>query len=180
MAFGPLLDVDLVFNGQLFHYLLLKEVIDANPDVISFNILGKKVTFSQDDFNLITGLWPTKEIIERETSGERLRQLILGMKNPNDKDSSCKDVENAFEKFTFTNEEDAVKVALALFIEMVMIRKDKKIQFDLKTFGIVDDPEVFRHYDWSSAFFKHTLNSTKSIMRGKNKAHETKKAENAH
>ncbi|XP_038904329.1 uncharacterized protein LOC120090683 [Benincasa hispida] len=140
--FGPLLDVDLVFNGQHFHHFLLREVTDANLDVISFNILGKK--------------------------------------DLNDKDSSCKDVENAFEKSTFINDEDAVKVALTLFIKMVMIGKDKKIQFDVKTFGVVNDPEVFRHYDWSAIFFKRTLNSMKTIMHGKKEAHETKKVENAH
>ncbi|XP_038903777.1 uncharacterized protein LOC120090280 [Benincasa hispida] len=131
-VFGPLLDIDLVFNGQLFHYFLLREVTDANPDITSFNILGKKVTFSQDEFNSITGLWSTKEIVKRETSSESLRQLILRLKNPNDKDIYCKDVENAFEKFTFTNDEDVVKVALALFIKTLMIGKDKKTQFDVK------------------------------------------------
>ncbi|XP_038875100.1 uncharacterized protein LOC120067628 [Benincasa hispida] len=178
--FGPLLDVDLVFNGKLFYHFLLREVTDANPDVIAFNILKKKVKFFQDDFNLITGLWSTKKIVERETSDERLRQLILRPKDPNDKDSSCKDVENAFKKLTFTNDEDVVKVALALFIEIVMIEKDKKTLFDVKTFGIVDDPEVFRHYDWLSVFFKRTLNIMKTNMHGKKEAHETNKAENAH
>ncbi|XP_038904356.1 uncharacterized protein LOC120090711 [Benincasa hispida] len=125
--FGPLLDINIVFNGQLLHHFLLREVADANPDVITFNILGKKVTFSQEDFNLITGLWPTRETIERETSGERLQKLILGPKDPNEKDSSYKDVETTFEKFSFTNDKDVVKVALALFIKTVMIGRDKKI-----------------------------------------------------
>ncbi|XP_038896477.1 uncharacterized protein LOC120084730 [Benincasa hispida] len=131
-TFDPLLDTDLVFNGQLLHHFLLREVADANPDVISFNILGKK---------------PTRETVERETSGERLRELILGPNDPNEKDSSCKDVETAFDKFNFTNDEDAVKIAFSLFIEMVMIGKDKKTQFDVNIFGIVDDHEVFVHCD---------------------------------
>ncbi|XP_038904294.1 uncharacterized protein LOC120090648 [Benincasa hispida] len=142
-AFGPLLDINLIFNGQLLHHFLLREIVDANPNVISFNILGKNVTFSQDDFNLITGLLPIRETVERETSSERLRELILGSKDPNEKDSSCKDVETAFEKFNFTNDENPVKVALALFIKTMMIGKDKKTQFDVNIFGIVDDIEVF-------------------------------------
>ena len=77
-SFGPLLNVDLVFNGQLFHHFLLREVREDSTNVISFNILGKKVTFTQEDFNLVTGLWPTEETVDRDTCGERLRRLILG------------------------------------------------------------------------------------------------------
>ncbi|XP_038895862.1 uncharacterized protein LOC120084030 [Benincasa hispida] len=122
---GPLLDIDLVFNGQLLHHFLLRGVTNVNPDVISFNILGEKGNS------------------RKRKNGERLRELILGLKDPNEKDSSCKDVETTFEKFNFTNDEDVVNVALALFIEMVMIEKDKKTQFDVNIFGIVDDHEVF-------------------------------------
>lgn len=45
-SFGSLLDVDVVLNGKLFHHFLLREVEDENLNVISFNILGKKVTFT--------------------------------------------------------------------------------------------------------------------------------------
>jgi len=51
-----------------------------------------------------------------------------------------------------------VKVALALYIETVMMGKDKKTQFDMKTLGIVDDFEVFANYDWSSVLFKKADN----------------------
>ncbi|XP_038904532.1 uncharacterized protein LOC120090911 [Benincasa hispida] len=114
MTFGPLLDIDLVFNRQLLHHFLLREVVDANLDFISFNILGKKVIFSQEDFNLIIGLWSTKETVERKKS-ERLRELILGPKDPNGKDSSCKDVEIAFENFNFTNDEDASSMKTIMY-----------------------------------------------------------------
>ncbi|XP_038891583.1 uncharacterized protein LOC120080973 [Benincasa hispida] len=175
-AFGPHLDIDLVFNGQQLHHFLLREVVHANPDVISFYILRKKVTFSQDDFNFITWLWPTRKTVEREISGERLRELILGPNDPNEKHSSCKDVEIAFEKFNFTNDEDAVKVALALFIETEMIGKDKKTQLDVNIFGIVDDHDVFVHYDWSSLFSRCTLNSMKTIMRGQKEGYDSEKS----
>ena len=178
-SFGPLLDVDLVFNGQLFHHFLLREVREDSTDSISFNILGKKVTFTQEEFNLVTGLWPTEETVDRDTCGKRLRRLILGPRDPNDKkEKLVKDVEVAFEKIRFTNDQDAVKVALALYIETVMMGKDKKTQFDMKTLGIVDDFEVFANYDWSSVFFNRLLSSMKTIMRGKKEAHDIKKADN--
>lgn len=48
---------------------------------------------------------------------------------------------------TFTTNEDTVMVALPLFIEVVMVCKVKKTQFDVDTLGLVDDQEVFRNYD---------------------------------
>lgn len=78
--------------------------------------MGKKVTFTQDNFNLITRLWPMEERSERDTSSERPRDLILGT-NVHSKPILCKDVEIAFENKRFLNDEDAVKVALALYIE---------------------------------------------------------------
>lgn len=89
-----------------------------------------------------------------------------------------KDVEVAFEKIKSTNDQDAVKVALALYIETVMMDKHKKTQFDMKTLGIVDDFEVFDNYDWLSVFFNRLLTNMKIIMRGKKEAHNIKKADN--
>lgn len=108
--------------------------------------MGKKVTFTQDNFKLITGLWLTEERLEMDTSSERLRDLILRT-NVGSKLILCKDVETVFENKRFVNHENAVKVALVLYIEMVMMGKDKKTQFDLKTLGIVDDIKIFRCYD---------------------------------
>ena len=39
------------------------------------------------------------------------------------------------------------KVALAVFIETVMVGKDKKAQFDMNILERVDDEEVFKNFD---------------------------------
>ncbi|KAL0546972.1 hypothetical protein IC582_016891 [Cucumis melo] len=58
--FGPLLNVNMVFNGQLIHHFLLRQILeDGNADGICFSVLGKNVRFTQKEFNIITGLWPT-------------------------------------------------------------------------------------------------------------------------
>ena len=73
----------MVFNGQLIHHFLLRQIPEeANASGICFCVLGKNVSFTQNEFNIITGLWPTKVTLEKD--------------------------------FEFTNDEDAVKVALAL------------------------------------------------------------------
>lgn len=43
--FGHLLDTLIIFNGKLVHYILLREVNETRTDAISFELLGKKVSF---------------------------------------------------------------------------------------------------------------------------------------
>ncbi|XP_038887081.1 uncharacterized protein LOC120077257 [Benincasa hispida] len=53
-VFGRFLDIELVFNSPLIHHMLLREVKKSGMDSISFFVRGKVVTFSKDDFLLIT------------------------------------------------------------------------------------------------------------------------------
>ncbi|TYK01664.1 Ulp1-like peptidase [Cucumis melo var. makuwa] len=105
--FGPLLNVNMVFNGQLIHHFLLRQIPEeANADGIYF------------------------------------------------------------------------LVALAVFIETVMVRKDKKTEFDMDILGRVDDEEVFKSFDWSTFFYTRLLNSLKTSLQGK-KVYELKKTKSS-
>ncbi|KAL0537374.1 hypothetical protein IC582_026352 [Cucumis melo] len=154
IIFGPLLNVNMVFNGQLIHHFLLRQIPeDGNADGICFSVLGKNVCFTQNEFNIITELWPTN--------------------NPLEKD--CSAYKEIFKNFEFTNDDDAVKVTLAVFIETVMVGKDKKTQFDMDILGRVDDEEAFKSFDWSTFFYTRLLNSLKTSLQGKKEANELKK-----
>ena len=85
------------------------------------------------------------------------------------------EVEKIFKNFEFTNDDDAVKVALAVFIETMMVGKDKKTQFDMDILGRVDDEEAFKSFDWSTFFYTRLLNSLKTSLQGKKEAYELKK-----
>ncbi|KAA0049597.1 MuDRA-like transposase [Cucumis melo var. makuwa] len=119
--FGPLLNLNMVFNGQLIHHFLVMQIPeDGNADGICFSVLRKN-------------------------------------------------------NFEFTNDDDAVKVALAVFIETVMVGKDKKTQFDMDILGRVDDEEAFKSFNWSTFFYTRLLNSLKRSLQGKKEAYELKK-----
>ncbi|KAA0041799.1 Ulp1-like peptidase [Cucumis melo var. makuwa] len=65
--FGPLLNVNMVFNDQLIYHFLLRQIPEeANANGICFSVLGKNVHFTQNEFNIITGLWPTKVTLEKD------------------------------------------------------------------------------------------------------------------
>ncbi|KAL0546648.1 hypothetical protein IC582_016560 [Cucumis melo] len=172
--FGPLLNVNIVFNGQLIHHFLLRQIPeDGNADGICFSVLGKNVRFTQKEFNIITGLWPTNNPLEKDCDSKRLQSLLFGSENK--KLITCLKIEESFKNFEFTNDDDAVKVALAVFVETVMVGKDKKTQFDMDILGRVDDEEAFKSFDWSTFFYTRLLNSLKTSLQGKKEAYELKK-----
>ncbi|TYK23799.1 Ulp1-like peptidase [Cucumis melo var. makuwa] len=172
--FGPLLNVNMVFNGQLIHHFLLRQIPeDGNADGICFSVLGKNVRFTQKEFNIITGLWPTKNPLEKDSDSKRLESLLFGSENK--KRITCLEFEEIFKNFEFTNDDDAVKVALAVFIETVMVGKDKKTQFDMDILRRVDDEEAFKSFDWSTFFYTRLLNSLKTSLQEKKEAYELKK-----
>lgn len=53
-VFGHFLDVELVFNGLMSHYILLKEVEERRDNIIRFKLMGDNVSFGQKDFDIIT------------------------------------------------------------------------------------------------------------------------------
>ncbi|KAL0556629.1 hypothetical protein IC582_005143 [Cucumis melo] len=167
-VFGPLLNVNMVFNGQLIHHFLLRlKPEEANAEGICFSVLGKNVCFTQKEFNNITGLWPTNITLEKDYDDNRLQSLLFGSENK--KIITCLEEEEIFKNFEFTNDHDVVKVALAVFIETVMVGKDKKAQFDMDILGRVDAEEVFKSFDWSTFFYTRLLNSLKTSLQGKKK-----------
>ncbi|KAA0053152.1 Ulp1-like peptidase [Cucumis melo var. makuwa] len=161
--------------GNLIKDKLTKEHIpeEANANGIYFSILGKNVRFTQNEFNIITGLWSTRVTLEKDCDINRLQTLLFGSENK--KIIKCLELEEIFKNFEFTNDEDAMKVALALFIETVMVGKDKNTQFDMDILGKVDDEEVFKNFDWSTFFYTRLLNSLKTILQGKKEAYELKR-----
>ncbi|TYK25901.1 Ulp1-like peptidase [Cucumis melo var. makuwa] len=146
--FGPLLNVKMVFNRPV------------DP------------SFLAEEFNIITGLWPTNNPLEKDCDSKRLQSLLFGSENK--KLITCLEIEKIFKNFEFTNDDDAVKVALAVFIKTVMVGKDKKTQFDMDILGRVDD-EAFKSFDWSTFFYTRLLNSLKTSLQGKKEAYELKK-----
>ncbi|TYK01037.1 Ulp1-like peptidase [Cucumis melo var. makuwa] len=119
-------------------------------------------------------LWPTEVTLDKDYDNKRVQRLLLGSQDK--KIITFLEVDKVFKHFGFTNDEDAVKVALALFIEIVMVGKCKKTQFDIDVLGGVDDEEVFKNFDCSTIFYTHLLNNLKTILQGKKEAYELKRA----
>ncbi|KAA0067870.1 Ulp1-like peptidase [Cucumis melo var. makuwa] len=159
--FGSLLNVNMVFNGQLIHHFLLRQIPkDGNVDGIYFLVLGKNIRFTQNEFNIITRLWPTNTTLEKDYDNKCLQSLLF--RSEKKKLITCLEIEEIFKNFEFTNDDNAVKVALAVFIET---------QFNI----FYDDEKTFKSFDLSTFFYTRLLNSLKTSLQGKKEAYELKK-----
>ncbi|KAL0534588.1 hypothetical protein IC582_028879 [Cucumis melo] len=173
--FGHFLDLNIVFNGPLIHYLLLKEVEDEGKDSISFLLGGVVCTFGRREFNIIIGLWGPKEDYIQLVGNSRLFEKFF-------KDKECiyvSDLEDIFLEYE-GDDDDIVKLALVYFIEISLLGKDRRTKVDIGFFKIADDWNTFNNYDWGRIVFVHTLNALKRALdkqyaKGKKKSTQTKK-----
>lgn len=63
------------------------------------------------------------------------------------------ELDNLFPSIKFENDEDAVKVALFYFIELVMMGRERTRLIDISLLGIIDDWELFCNENWSRMIF---------------------------
>ncbi|KAL0533901.1 hypothetical protein IC582_028176 [Cucumis melo] len=173
--FGHFLDLNIVFNGPLIHYLLLREVEDEGKDSISFLLGGVVCTFGRREFNIITGLWGPKEDYIQLVGNSRLLEKFF-------KDKECvyvSDLEDIFLEYE-GDDDDIVKLALLYFIEISLLGKDRRTKVDIGFFKIADDWNTFNNYDWGRIVFVRTLSALKRALdkqyaKGKKKSTQTKK-----
>ncbi|KAL4021090.1 hypothetical protein IC575_019879 [Cucumis melo] len=119
--FRHFLDLNIVFNGPLIHYLLLREVEDEGKDYISFLLGGVVCTFGWREFNIIMGLWGPKEESIQLVGNSRLLEKFF-------KDKEC-----------IYDDDDIVKLALMYFIELSLLGKDRQTKvpnYDCDGIGI--------------------------------------------
>ncbi|KAL0543885.1 hypothetical protein IC582_018990 [Cucumis melo] len=173
--FGHFLDLNIVFNGPLIHYLLLREVEDEGKDSISFLLGGVVCTFGRREFNIVTGLWGPKEDYIQLGGNSRLLEKFF-------KDKDCvyvSDLEDIFLEYE-GDDDDIVKLALVYFIEISLLGKDRRTKVDIGFFKIADDWNSFNNYDWGRIVFVRTLSALKRALdkqyaKGKKKSTQTKK-----
>ncbi|TYK26624.1 Ulp1-like peptidase [Cucumis melo var. makuwa] len=116
--FGYFLDVKLVFNRPLCHYILLREVEDEWDNISSFKILDQKVSFGLKDFDTITGLRarPRRPIQLDDDKALRLRHLYLGDQS----NMNGLELDKDYPTLNFESDKDAMKMLLYYLIELPM------------------------------------------------------------
>ncbi|XP_038887193.1 uncharacterized protein LOC120077380 [Benincasa hispida] len=133
--FVRFVDVDMVFNNPIIHHILLREVKRTRSDSMSFSVCGKIVTFSKDDFLLMTGLWQSlTQVDQNQQSLYELAIKYFGNRVTKDTLHLCQ-LEEKYKDMEFENDDDTVKITIVYYTEVAMMGKNKqKNAVDLKRF----------------------------------------------
>ncbi|XP_038904295.1 uncharacterized protein LOC120090649 [Benincasa hispida] len=124
-VFRRFMDIYIIFNSPLAHYILLREVEDNRNDAMKFNLNDTIVTFTKEDFLLVTRLWRSFNPVDvrRVEVTRSLRNRYL--KNDFAGDIHICTLETVYKEMEFENDMDAVKMTLVYYTELGMMEKEK-------------------------------------------------------
>ncbi|KAK2663250.1 hypothetical protein Ddye_001824 [Dipteronia dyeriana] len=173
-CFGHFLDVsDMVLSGQFCHHILLRECHvkneEENSSCLWYHVGNGMIRFSPMEFCLVTGLAfgeyseSTSNLFNRKNS--RLRRSYF-----QESKVSVKMVIDWFRNLIPNNnnsDEDMVKLALILILEMTLVGKDDRNAILYWALELVDDLDAFNKFLWGSFIYARTFNSLSSCLVGR-------------
>ncbi|KAK0587509.1 hypothetical protein LWI29_024062 [Acer saccharum] len=173
-CFGHFLDVsDMVLSGQFCHHILLREChvrdADDTPSALWFYVGNGVIRFSAVEFCLVTGLTfgdysqSPSEITKH--MDERLRRSYF-----QDSKVPVKMFADWFRNLGPNNnvsDDDMVKLALVLFLEMTLVGKDDRNAIQYWALQLVDDLDAFNKFPWGSFIYTRTFNSLSTCLVGR-------------
>ncbi|XP_038882418.1 uncharacterized protein LOC120073687 [Benincasa hispida] len=153
-------------GSPLIHHMLLREVKNSGMDSISFFVRGKVVTFSKDEFLLITGLWRSPTRVGRsEKSSHELFTKYFGSRLASDA-FHLHLLEKEFKELVFENDDDVVKITLVYYTEVAMMGKtNQKNVMDRTLFDDIEDIDYYNSLDWGTIIWQRTLDSLKTALK---------------
>ncbi|KAK2659233.1 hypothetical protein Ddye_005766 [Dipteronia dyeriana] len=173
-CFGHFLDEsDMVLSGQFCHHILLRECHvkndEENSSCLWYHVGIRMIRFSPVEFCLIIRLAfgeyskTTSNIFNRKNS--RLRRSYFQESKVN-----VKMVVDWFRNLIPNNnnsDEDMVKLALILFLEMTLVGKDDRNAILYLALELVDNLDAFNKFRWESFIYARTFNSPSSCLVGR-------------
>ncbi|KAK0574581.1 hypothetical protein LWI29_025759 [Acer saccharum] len=173
-CFGHFLNVsDMVLSGQFCHHILLRECHVKNDEENSshlwYHVGNGVIRFSPVEFCLVSGLAfgeyseSTSNLFKRKNS--RLRRSYF-----QESKVSVKMVVDWFRNLIPNNnnsDEDMVKLALILLLEMTLVGKDDRNAILYWALELVDDLDAFNRFPWGSFIYARTFNSLASCLVGR-------------
>ncbi|KAF3451325.1 hypothetical protein FNV43_RR07420 [Rhamnella rubrinervis] len=156
-CYGHFLQVnELQFSGQVVNYMLWRQCICDDPDIMVFNFGGSGARFTIQEFCLISGLFYGPVPSTRPTSSRRFRDTYFGgRKFP----LHNHDIVEVFMTATCEDNEDMVKLALLYFLEIVILSKEMPKPMPVERVDVLDDIKYFLTYPWGTLSFHATIKS---------------------
>ncbi|XP_038889082.1 uncharacterized protein LOC120078991 [Benincasa hispida] len=173
IVFGRFVDLDIIFNSPLVHCILLREVEDHRKDSMAFDLNGIIVTFTKEDFLLMTGLWwsPNSVVVRRVEGTESLHNRYLG--NDFAGGIHIGTLETMYKEMECDNDMDVVKMTLVYYIELAMMGREKtRTNIDKTLLIDVEDLDYFNSMDWRNVLWERTLLGLQGGLSGKTENYE--------
>ncbi|KAK2663048.1 hypothetical protein Ddye_001622 [Dipteronia dyeriana] len=166
-CFGHFLDVsDMVLSGHFCRHILLREChvknTDYNASSVWYHVGNGLIRFSLVEFFLVSGLAfgeyskSNLEFFKRKNS--RLRRIYFQSSKV-----KVKMIVDWFRNLGHNNkisdDEDVVKLALLLFLEMTLVGKDDRTSILYWALELVDDLDAFNKFPWGTFIYSRKFNS---------------------
>ncbi|KAK3198322.1 hypothetical protein Dsin_021737 [Dipteronia sinensis] len=172
-CFGHFLNVsDMVLSGQFCHHILLREchVKNSNENTCLWYHVGNEVIrFSLVEFCLVTGL-TFGEYSESSLEHFKRKESRLRRSYFQDSKVHVKMIVDWFRNLGPNNknsDDDIVKLALILILEMTLVGKDDRTSILYWALELVDDLDAFNKFPWGSFLYDRTFNSLSTYLLGR-------------
>ncbi|KAJ9565758.1 hypothetical protein OSB04_001724 [Centaurea solstitialis] len=172
--FGPWLDLPLeTGDASLVTRMLQREVSDPNAEIeqLTFDIEGHRRVFGRQEFMLITGLTFGLAPNIRHAIGDTLITRLFPRSVPARPIRGqpfrvrVKEVVKVWdESFFRLNDEDKVKIALIMMVELVFLGKQPKSYASDEVISAVEDLDAFSEYPWGSYIWSSTYRHMKGAF----------------
>ncbi|KAK3199039.1 hypothetical protein Dsin_022454 [Dipteronia sinensis] len=173
-CFGHFLDVsDMVLSGQFCHHILLREChvrdVDDTPSTFWFYVGNEVIRFSAVEFCLVTGL-TIGDSSESPSNISKHMDKRLHQSYFQDGKVHVKVFANWFRNLgpnNNVNDNDMVKLALILFLEMTLVGKDDRNAIQYWALQLVDDLDAFNNFPWGTFINGRTFDSLSTCLVGR-------------
>ncbi|XP_038887207.1 uncharacterized protein LOC120077396 [Benincasa hispida] len=143
--FGRFIDMDIIFNSPLVHYILLREVENHRKDAMTFDLNGTVVTFTKEDFLL----------------GNGIMDIHIGT------------LETVYKEMEFENDMDVLKMTLVYYTKLAMMGREKaRANVDKILLIDVKDLDYLNSMDWENVLWERTLLGLQRGLSDKSKNYE--------
>ncbi|XP_019255039.1 PREDICTED: uncharacterized protein LOC109233614 [Nicotiana attenuata] len=158
------------FCGKLIHCILLSEIVNNDPDSMTFKVFDREIKFTRDAFHVITGLkcYSSLDIKGLHEKENRLSKVYFTGKDRielGDLFSFISSHPHGTSSSFVGSNDDAVKLATVYFVESVLMGKRKNRNVSEQIMKIIDDDVLCSSFNWGSLSNDTLLKSLKSCLK---------------
>nr|XP_009758849.1 PREDICTED: uncharacterized protein LOC104211486 [Nicotiana sylvestris]XP_016476717.1 PREDICTED: uncharacterized protein LOC107798259 [Nicotiana tabacum] len=159
---------------------LRDEIVNNDPDSMTFKVFDHEIKFTHETFHIITGLkyYSSLDIKGLHEKEDRLSKVYFPGKDRvelGDLFNFITSHSNGTTASFVGSNDDAVKLAIIYFVESVLMGKRKNRNVSEQIMKILDDDELCSSFNWGSLSYETLLKSLKSCLKPNENENENEK-----